>query len=187
MAARVVVLDANVLYGIEVTDLVLTMATRHLYRPHWSPQILEEVTRNLKVREDLDPAAIDRRIAHMNRALPSALAEPPASLVEEMQVNAKDRHVLALAVHTKTPVIVTENLRDFPSRLLRRHDVVAIDSDTFVFEQLERDPIAVIGVIDAMAARRRRHPKTRHDIIEALAAGLPLTTAALQDVGLAER
>ena len=129
MAARVAVLDANVLYGIEVTDLVLTMATRRLYRPHWSPQILDEVTRNLKRRSDLDPMAIDRRITHMNRALPGALDEPPDSLISEMPVNEQDRHVLALAVHAGAPMIVTENLRDFPPRLLRRLEVEAVGVD----------------------------------------------------------
>lgn len=94
MAASVAVLDANVLYGIEVTDLLLTMATRRLYRPHWSPEILDEVARNLRIRRDLDPSAIDRRLAQMNRALPGASEEPPASLIDKMPVNDKDRHVL---------------------------------------------------------------------------------------------
>lgn len=179
MAADVVVLDANVLYRIEVTDLVLTMATRHLYRPHWSPQILDEVARNLKLRNDLDPGAIDRRISHMNRALPSALDEPPASLIEEMPVNKKDRHVLALAVHVGAPVIVTENLRDFPPRLLQRHEVEAVSADDFALDHVERHPEAVLDVIDAMAARRRRYPKTRGDIIEVLSSELPQSMAGL--------
>jgi len=55
VAGFVVVLDANVLYGIEVTDLTATMATRRLFRPHWSPEILDEVVRNLSRRPDLDP------------------------------------------------------------------------------------------------------------------------------------
>lgn len=181
MAARVVVLDANVLYGIEVTDLVLTMATRHLYRPQRSPQILDEVSRNLKLRKDLDPATIDRRIAHMNRALPSALEQPPSPLIAEMPVNEKDRHVLALAVHVEAPVIVTENLRDFPPTLLRKYGVEAIDIDTFVLRHAERDPIGVLGAIDAMAVRRQRHPKTRRDIIDVLTSQLPAAMAALSE------
>lgn len=36
---RVVVLDANVLYGIENTDLLLTLAVRNVFRAHWSPEI----------------------------------------------------------------------------------------------------------------------------------------------------
>ncbi|HXH56242.1 PIN domain-containing protein [Iamia sp.] len=109
MAGDVVVLDANVLYGIEVTDLVATMATRRLFRPHWSPQILGETRRNLTTRPDLDPAAIDRRLDHLNRALPDALREIPPSLIEAMPVNEQDRHVLALAVAVRAPTIVTEN------------------------------------------------------------------------------
>ena len=181
MAVRVAVLDANVLYGIEVTDLLLTMATRRLYRPHWSPEILDEVARNLKVRKDLEPSAIDRRIAHMNRALPGALEEPPPSLIAEMSVNDKDRHVLALAVHTGASLIVTENLRDFPQGLLRRHEVEALSVDTFVLEHVERDSVAMLGVIDAMSARRRRYPTTRRDIVEALSVGLPRAAAALTE------
>jgi hypothetical protein len=179
MATRVVVLDACVLYGIEVTDLVLTMATRHLFRPHWSPQILHEVTRNLKLRDDLHPAAIDRRIGYMNRALPSALDEAPATLIDAMPVNEKDRHVLALAVHVEAPMIVTENLRDFPPAHLERFDIDAVSVDTFVLAHIERDPAAVVGAIDAMAARRRRHPKTRDDIIEVLRRQLARSMAAL--------
>ncbi len=179
MAVRVAVLDANVLYGIEVTDLLLTMATRRLYRPYWSPEILDEVARNLRSRRDLDPSAIDRRITQMNRALPGASEAPPASLIDEMPVNDKDRHVLALAVHTGAPLIVTENLRDFPQRLLQRHEVEAVSADDFVLEHVERDPDAMSVVIEAMAARRRRDPKTRHDIIAVLASDLPQAMAAL--------
>lgn len=179
MAAHVVVLDANVLYGIEVTDLVLTMATQHLFRPHWSPQILDEVSRNLKLRDDLDPDAIDRRIGHMNRALPAALEEPPVWLIEGMPANESDRHVLALAVHVEASVIVTENLRDFPRELVQPFAVEAIDADTFVLKHVERDPTAVLAAIDAMAARRRRYPKTRQDIVEVLRRRLPLAMVAL--------
>lgn len=179
LAAHIVVLDANVLYGIEVTDLVLTMATQHQIRPHWLREILEEVTRNLRLRPDLDPDAIDRRIRYMNRALPSAIEEPPRSLIEHMPVNEKDRHVLALAVHIDAPVIGTENLRDFPPELLERFHVEAVGVDAFVLDHVERDPAAIFGVVDTMAARRRRHPRTRDDILDVLRRHVPLAMAAL--------
>jgi len=35
-----------------------------------------------------------------------------------MPVKAKDRHVLALAVHVGAPTIVTDNARDFPQDVL---------------------------------------------------------------------
>lgn len=168
MPSQVVVLDANILYGIETTDLVLTMATRRLFRPHWSPQILEEVSRNLYLRHDLDQVAIDRRLGHMNRALPSALFEPAGSVIERMPINDKDRHVLALAVQVDAEVIVTENLRDFPSNELAEYGVSATSLDVFVLGYVQANPREVLSVIDSMAARRRHRPKTRQEIIEVL-------------------
>lgn len=168
------------LYGIETTDLLLTMATRRLFRPHWSPQILAEVARNLGERPDLDSAASKRRVDLMNTALLSANEEVPDELVTLMPVNEKDRHVLALAVKIGAQTIVTENLRDFPTELLVPYGVEALSSDSFVGGLVEDDRAAVIAAIDAMAARRLRHPKTRVDIIASLSRYLP-TAMALCD------
>ena len=176
---RVAVLDANVLYGIEVTDLLLTMAAARLYRPVWSPQILDEVARNLKVREDLDPVAIERRIAAMNRALPAALEQPSPELIEMMPVNAKDRHVLALVVIAEAPVIVTENLRDFPTDLLDSQGVTAIGVDAVVLEHVDHDRQAMVAILDVIARRRRRPPRTPRDIVGVLRTPLPRAMAAL--------
>lgn len=180
MAGYVVVLDANVLYGVEVTDFFATMATRRLFRPHWSPQILDEVIRNLALRPDLDTAAIHRRVEHLNRALPGALAEVPPSLVEAMPVNEKDRHVLALAVHVGAPTIVTENIRDFPAHLLAPIGVEAVRADDFALAQVDLHHDGVCASIAAMAARRQRAPKTPEEIVDALARYLPTAMAALR-------
>lgn len=179
MAGYVVVLDANVLYGIDVTDLMATMATRRLFRPHWSPQILDEVARNLAKRPDLDEASTGRRIGHMNRALPNALTDVPDELIDAMPVNDKDRHVIALAVHVGAPTIVTDNLKDFPAELCEPFDVEAVSADAFTLAQVHLHRVDVLSSIDAMAARRQRFPKTRADIIERLRTLLPTAMAAL--------
>ncbi len=137
VAGYVVVLDANVLYGIEVTDLFATMATRRLFRPHWSRQILDEVMRNLAARPGLDPAAVERRLGYLNSALPAALSEVPESLIDAMPVNEKDRHVLALAVHVGAPTIVTDNTCDFPAELLDPFGVEALTADAFTLAQVD--------------------------------------------------
>ncbi len=180
MAGYVVVLDANVLYGIEVTDLFATMATRRLFRPHWSPKILKEVARNLALRPDLDPDAIGRRIEYLNRALPGALTDVPEELIDAMPVNEKDRHVLALAVHVGAPTIVTDNVRDFPAEVLEPFGVEAVTADAFALAQVDLHPQGVSGAVEVMAARRRRSPKTPDAIIDTLARYLPEAMAALR-------
>lgn len=179
MAGYVVVLDANVLYGIEVTDFFATMATRRLFRPHWSPEILDEVARNLALRPDLDAAAIDRRLENLNRALPGASTAVPPELIATMPVNEKDRHVLALAVLVGAPTIVTENLRDFPPEMLEPFGVEAVSADAFALAQVDLHRDAVAASIAAMAARRVRHPRTAAEVAETLARYLPGAMAAL--------
>lgn len=92
------VLDANVLYPMALADFVLTTAGLGLYRAHWSPELLDEVGRNLATnRPDLTGEQIAYRLGEMDGALPSASARPPATLVAGMSNEPRDRHVLALA------------------------------------------------------------------------------------------
>lgn len=180
MARFVVVLDANVLYGIAVTDLMATMATRRLFRPHWSAQILDEVTRNLGRRPDLDSTAVARRIDYLNRALPEALAAIPDSLIQAMPINDKDRHVLALAVHVGAQVAVTSNLKDFPPAQLAQFGVEALSPDAFTLAQVDLDREAVAACITTMAARRRHPPMNAGEVVEALSRFLPQAMARLR-------
>lgn len=180
MTGYVVVLDANVLYGIAVTDLFATMAARRLFRPHWSPQILDEVRRNLAKRPDLNPVAIGRRVDLLNGALPAALSTVPGHLIQAMPVNEKDRHVLALAVHVGAGSIVTENLRDFPTDLLEPFGVEAVSADSFALAQVGLHPEQVWSAILAMSARRRRPPRTPEEVVASLARHLPRAMDALR-------
>src|SRR5262249_29764277 len=95
----VVVLDANVLYSIALTDFFLTLAGGGLYHPHGTTEILHEVDRNLLVNNpSLTAEALAYRFSEMNRAYPDALIDPPAGLIDEMTNDPGDRHVLAAAV-----------------------------------------------------------------------------------------
>ena len=173
MPVRVAVLDANVLYSIEHTDILLTLAAMRAVRVHWSSEILDEVRRNLAARPDLSTAAIDYRIAQMNRALPDALDDPPGDLVGSMPINDKDRHVLALAVHVEAAVIVTSNLRDFPARDCEPYGVEAVSPDEFLAGIAEADPSTVRDVVAAVAARRQRPPITTDELLDRLSNTLP--------------
>jgi predicted nucleic acid-binding protein len=173
VSGRVVVVDANVLYSIELTDLLLTFAAHRLVRVHWSSTILDEVRRNLAMRRDLSPDAIAYRIDRMNRALPGALDDAPESLIEAMPVNEHDRHVLALAVHVEADSIVTFNLRDFPARACEPYGIEALDPDSFALAIAEIDPARAQAALADIARRRTRPPMTVHEILDRLATVLP--------------
>jgi predicted nucleic acid-binding protein len=173
VSGRVVVVDANVLYSIELTDLILTFASHRLVRVHWSPTILDEVRRNLAKRADLSPDAIAYRIDRMNRAVPGALDEPPEALVATMPITAHDRHVLALAVHAEADSIVTFNLRDFPASACEPYGVEAVDPDSFAMAVAESDPVRAQAALADIAGRRTRPPMTVHELLDRFEVVLP--------------
>jgi predicted nucleic acid-binding protein len=170
---RVGVVDANVLYSIELTDLLVTLAVHRLVRLHWSESILAEVRRNLARRDDLDSAAIEYRIERMNRALPGALDEAPGPLIDSMQIVEHDRHVLALAVHVEADSIITFNLRDFPNEKCEPYGIEAIHPDAFTTMILDAEPAAVAAALAAIAARRARPTMTVDALLDRLSASLP--------------
>jgi predicted nucleic acid-binding protein len=174
VTVRVAVVDANVLYSIELTDLLLTVATHRLVRVCWSAAILDEVRRNLARRPDLIETAIAYRIDRMNLALPDALqGPPPARLVESMPVNAKDRHVLALAVHVEADCVVTFDLADFPAEVCEPYGVEPLHPDELLGAIVDADPNWVAVALGELAARRRRPPMTTRQVLDRFAGSVP--------------
>lgn len=180
MSSPAAVIDADVLYGIEVTDLLLTLATRRVIRVHWSTEILDEVKRNLVERPDMTAEAIDYRIDRMNAALPDALADAPADLADAMPVNTKDQHVLAIAVHLEVGLLVTNNLRDFPADACAACGVEPLGPDEFVTRVVRQDLVTVREVLGEMAARRRNPPLDPGQLVERLSVPLPSFAALLR-------
>jgi len=63
-----------VLWSAALRDTFLLAAEQDLFRPVWTRQILEEMSRSLKARRpDLDPARIDRTVDQILMHFPEAL------------------------------------------------------------------------------------------------------------------
>ena len=181
MRARTVVVDANVLFSIELTDLFLTFATRRLLQIRWSEEILSEVRRSLEVSGRLSTAAIDRRLAAMQRALPDATAEVPRTLIEQMRVKANDRHVLALAVAVGADAIVTFNVRDFPADHCSSLGVEVLTPDDVAVETLRANSVGVMAALREIAMRRKMPSMNVGDLLERWQVQLPGFVALARD------
>ena len=142
-----VLLDSCVLYPYELRDLLLELAHEHLYRVHWSPQILDDTVRNLLADARVSPEKARRFCAAMERAFPEALVEPPPQ-------------VLAAAIAAKAEVIVTLNVRHFPSEVLVPLGIEAVTPDQFLCNLLDLDATAIHGCLQTIAARQRNPART---------------------------
>jgi hypothetical protein len=84
-------------------DSMLTIAEAGIYRPLWSPTVLDELRRNL-IRRGLDDKQVGHRFDQMAQAFPDAQITGYEALIAQMTNHSKDRHVLAAAVRgTSSP------------------------------------------------------------------------------------
>ena len=85
-----------------------------------------------------------------------------------MPINAKDRHVLAAAVVTTSQVIVTQNLKDFPSDSLAPFHIEAQSPDDFLMHLFHLTPESMIRILAEQAEDLNNLPKSLPELLETL-------------------
>jgi predicted nucleic acid-binding protein len=158
MSKERVVLDANVLYGAFLRDVLLSLFAVGLYEAKWTDQINEEWGRNLLAnRPHINPDTIVRTVATMNQINPSPLVEEYQHIVDQLNLpDPDDRHVLAAAIAAKAKNIVTWNLEDFPPRVVEGFGIAVQSPDQFLSGLIQDDPDAVVSALRDMRERMRR-------------------------------
>jgi len=180
-----VIYDACVLYPAPLRDLLVRIAVTGIVRARWSAQILDECFRNiLEERPDLKPENLDRTRALMSEVVPDCLVTGFESLVPALTLpDANDRHVLAAAIHAGAQVIVTFNLKDFPTTALEPHGIEAKHPDDFVIDVIDLAPGLVAKVVSDQAKSLKSPPRTVPELLDTFAAqGLPQSVAKLRDL-----
>jgi predicted nucleic acid-binding protein len=169
-----VVLDTCVLYPAHLRDTMLRLAERDFYRPLWSADILGELQRNLIEEAHINRQAVQWLIEQMQGAFPDAEVTGYEPLVGVMTCDAKDRHVLAVAVRADAAAIVTHNTTDFPTESVKPYEIDVIHPDEFLLDQLDLAPRLLIETLEAQAAANKREPQTLPSLLDALTtAGAP--------------
>lgn len=103
----------------------------------------------------------------MERAFPEACVTGYADLEKGLKLpDQGDRHVLAAAITTSAQVIVTENLKDFPSEALAPFDIDAISADEFIFDAIELDPLAAVAALRKMRERFKSPQMDAESLLE---------------------
>lgn len=177
MARYAALLDACALMPIALTDTLLRVAERGLYRPLWSQEILDEARDAIRdVHPHLDPDAVTRRFREMTDAFEDALVTGWEALVTGITLpDPDDRHVLAAAMRGGAQANVDVQPQGLsPGATPALLDVAAVDPDTFLLDQLDLTPVVVLGVLHEQAEQTRRPRLDVEDLLVRLArAGVP--------------
>jgi hypothetical protein len=192
-----VVADADTLFGATTRGLLIHMDHQGLIRLHWSPLILQELSRALvDTGRKPDAESARRHEQLMRAALPhaeisTALVQTQFAKVGSAMRSVNDTHVAACAAAIlagdfysgqQVVSLVTKNIRDFGVRQLAIQSIEVQRPDAFLMKQFAKDPAAIAKAFAALRATLRSAP-TPDDLLGRLAAdGQILAASALRDV-----
>jgi predicted nucleic acid-binding protein len=126
--------DACVLYPFHLRNVLVQCAVDGLVEARWTDDIHAEWMRNLA---GSSPGTTLERLERtrdlMKVVLPDADVAGYQDLIPSLSLpDPDDRHVLAAAIAGKASLIVTWNLRHFPTADLRSHGVATVSPDDFL-------------------------------------------------------
>lgn len=99
---------------------------------------------------------------------PDAFITHHTLLIASMPINEKDRHILAAAVASNAQVIVTQNLKDFPSELISPFGIETQSPDEFLVHLFYLAPQAIAKLIKDQAGDLRNPPITTLELLTIL-------------------
>jgi len=135
--------DTDILYPAGIRDILLQVAEYDLYQLKWSPDIRRELKNTfIRLRPDLDATRFESHtLALMDLHFQDTLITGYEHRINDLTgVHEKDRHVAAAAIQGSCSTILTHNLKDFPTDVLRPHGIVAQKPDDFLMPILLANP-----------------------------------------------
>ena len=164
------VLDTNVIFPIEIRDLLFWFAFYELFTPKWSDHIFDEWE------------AVMRRKGRANKAFPDALVQNYDGLIATLTLpDPKDCHVLAAAIKTNANLIVTNNIKDFSKSYLATFGLAAKTSDNFLADIIDLNPQEAVQAFRELVMNRRNPNLDEFQVLEAFKRnGLQHTADALR-------
>ncbi|MFC7526666.1 PIN domain-containing protein [Parapedobacter sp. GCM10030251] len=162
------VLDTNVIYPIEIRDLLFWFAHFELFTPKWSKHIFDE-WEEVMTRKGISEQEAKRRSNIANQAFPDALVTNYEPLISTIDLpDEKDRHVLAAAIKANANIIVTNNLIDFPKDYLASFGLSARSADDFLADIVDLNHDRAVEAFRRMVVNRRNPAIDVYRVLENL-------------------
>lgn len=183
MSKLIVLYDACVLYPAPIRDLLVELAITDLFRAKWTDEIHEEWIRNLtKPPKSYSRQQLEYTKELMNDAVLDCLVADYKHLEKMLNLPDKnDHHVLAAAIAAQASIIVTFNLKDFPSKELSKHEIEAWHPDDFLIKIYELDKKSLLASLKRIRKRLKNPPKTVEEYLLCLhSLGLRKSTEILR-------
>ena len=177
-----VLLDACVLYPAPLRDLLIELATKGMFRGRWTNRIHDEWITNLpKNRPDLVKDQLERTRKLMNERVLDCLINDYEDLMKSVALPDKqDVHVLAAAIKAQARIIVTYNIKDFPTEILKKFEIEAQHPDAFLRHQLDLKLSVFLSSVKNIRQKLKKPPISASQYLSILFPHLPQTVSILK-------
>ncbi|TPQ51526.1 PIN domain-containing protein [Prosthecomicrobium hirschii] len=165
-------IDACTLVSALKRNLLLTLAEAEFFRVRWSDTVLDETERalvDIHSKRGLENAV--ERAKRVREAMEKAFEDANVGKFDNLNLlcinlpDPDDDHVLAAAVKTRADVIVTENLKDFPEKVLEPLMIESRSADAFIADTIALDPGRAVAAIRTMRMRLKNPAKTAEALL----------------------
>ena len=170
-----VLMDACIIFPTVMREMLIGTAEAGGFTPLWSEKILEE-WRHAAGRADFEVGGIAGvEIALLKASWPTAMVQTTPEAIDALSLpDRNDRHVLAAAIAGEAEFLLTRNLKDFPTKVLARHDIIRREPDGFLLEFAQNETIDMIEVgrkVQARAVKASGRPQLIRPLLKRT--GLP--------------
>ncbi|MGX1023058.1 PIN domain-containing protein [Psychroflexus sp. MBR-150] len=164
----IAVLDTNVVYPLEVRDLLFWFAYYDLFTPKWSKHIFDE-WKSVMFRKNISEKEANKRIRKANLAFPYAFVKNYSGLINALSLPDKDDcHVLAAAIKTNANVIVTNNLKHFPNSYLASFGLKAKSADDFCTDLIDLNIKQSVEAFREMVFNKKNPNLDEYEVLDIL-------------------
>ena len=148
-------LDTNVIYPIEIRDIIFWFAHYNMFTLKWSDHIFDEWVAVMR-RKNISDSEIRKRISNAREAFPDANVENYHGLMDMINLpDEKDKHVLAAAIKANADIIVTNNLKHFPKKYLSQFGIEVKSADEFLSDIIDLNLKLAVQVFKELVLNRR--------------------------------
>lgn len=173
---RILLIDANVLFGPRMRDLVMHLHAAELINVHWTKEIEAEWTRNVVAKQGADAEDIQACLRGMRDAVDGWEVTGYAKHKTKFEpVDPKDRHVAAAAYKLSLddwpgqPVaLVTKNVKDFPQHAFKNTQVTRYSLSSYIDALYATEPSVVAKVAEGCRKKLKSPPLTREHYVGVL-------------------
>jgi len=151
----IILVDACVLHSACCRDLLIQCDIDGHFRLRWTELILAETEQSiLRRRPDLTSNQIRRTFKLMNQACPEALQIYDVQRYRQLKLpDPDDNHILTAAISTQSEIILTFNLKDFPSRILNQYQIKAQHPDDWLSKFYQSKPSDLLSSLEKCRTR----------------------------------